>query len=100
MIMGFSFHIVTAQTFNRVEAVVGLGVLAENNGVAVADYDGDNDLDIFVVAKAPDDENSPKTLSRLFRNNNDGSFTDVTEIAGLTDLLLSGETGADMKILR
>lgn len=94
MIMGFSFHIVTAQTFNRVEAVVGLGVLEENNGVAVADYDGDNDLDIFVVAKAPDDENSPKTLSRLFRNNNDGSFTDVTEIAGLTDLLLSGETGA------
>ncbi|ARV09251.1 hypothetical protein BTO05_06185 [Winogradskyella sp. PC-19] len=95
IILSFSIETLSAQTFNRVEDIVGLGVLEENNGVAVADYDGDNDLDIFVVAKAPDDENSPKTLSRLFRNNNDGSFTDVTDIAGLTDLLLPGEAGAD-----
>ncbi len=75
-----------AQTFNRVEDVVGLGILEENNGVSVADYDNDNDLDIFVVAKAKDHPDSPKTLSRLFRNNNDGTFTDVTELAGFTDL--------------
>ena len=36
-----------SQTFERVEDIVGLGVLENNNGVAVADYDGDNDLDIF-----------------------------------------------------
>ncbi|RNC83455.1 MAG: T9SS C-terminal target domain-containing protein [Winogradskyella sp.] len=84
-----------SQTFNRVEDIVGLGILSENNGAAVADYDGDNDLDIFVVAKSPDDPDSPKTLSRLFRNNNDGSFTDVTEAAGFTDLLLPDEAGED-----
>ncbi|MDO1499744.1 FG-GAP-like repeat-containing protein [Winogradskyella maritima] len=82
------------QNFNRVEAVVGLDILEDNNGVAVADYDGDNDLDIFVVAKAKDDPNSPKTFSRLFRNDNNGSFTDVTEFAGL-DNLLSQEEGGD-----
>ncbi|WP_230080276.1 FG-GAP-like repeat-containing protein [Winogradskyella marina] len=84
-----------AQVFNRVEYTVGLGVLQENNGVAVADYDGDNDLDIFVVAKAKDDPNNPKTLSRLFQNNNDGTFTDVTEISGLVNLLSQDEGGSE-----
>ncbi|MFC0604756.1 FG-GAP-like repeat-containing protein [Winogradskyella pulchriflava] len=88
----FSFK-VSAQTFERVENNVGLNVLEENNGVAVADYDGDNDLDIFVVAKAKDNLEDSKSLSRLFRNNNDGSFTDVTEFAGFEDLLTSEEGG-------
>ncbi|MFD1063814.1 FG-GAP-like repeat-containing protein [Winogradskyella litorisediminis] len=95
IVFGCLSQILNAQTFSRVEDNVGLDILEENNGVAVADYDGDNDLDIFVVAKAPDDENAPKTLSRLFRNNNDGSFTDVTEVAGFSDLLLPAEAGAD-----
>ncbi|WP_111682988.1 FG-GAP-like repeat-containing protein [Winogradskyella tangerina] len=82
------------QTFERIENLAGLGVLKENNGVAVADYDGDNDLDIFVVATAKDNVESPKTLSRLFRNDNDGSFTDVTTESGLTNLF-SQEEGAE-----
>uniref|UniRef100_UPI00262A161A FG-GAP repeat domain-containing protein n=1 Tax=Winogradskyella sp. TaxID=1883156 RepID=UPI00262A161A len=77
---------VQAQTFNRVEDVAGLGVLEENNGVATADYDGDGDLDIFIVAKAKDNSERPKSLSRLFRNDNDGSFTDVTQAAGFSNL--------------
>ncbi|NNK73730.1 MAG: T9SS type A sorting domain-containing protein [Flavobacteriaceae bacterium] len=85
-----SFSIISqlsSQTFQRVEDIVGLGVLQENNGVAVADYDGDNDLDIFVVAGAIEDPLDPASFSRLFRNNNDGSFTDVTEASGLVNLL-------------
>lgn len=83
----FLFSIVTsAQSFERVEDIVGLGLLEDNNGVAVADYDGDNDLDIFVVAKEKDNINNEKTISRLFRNDNDGSFTDVTESAGFSNL--------------
>jgi hypothetical protein len=82
-----------SQNFERVESTVGLGVLEENNGVAVADYDGDNDLDIFVVAKAKDNADSPKTISRLFRNNNDGTFSDVTEFAGFEELLTQEEGG-------
>ncbi|MFP4847132.1 FG-GAP-like repeat-containing protein [Winogradskyella sp. PE311] len=82
----------SSQTFDRVEEIVGINA-EENNGVAVADYDGDNDLDIFIVAKAKDNPNSPKTLSRLYRNNNDGSFTDITEFAGFDELLLEDEGG-------
>lgn len=76
-----------AQTFDRIENVVGLGGLEKNNGVAVADYDGDNDLDIFVVANEIENPSKYASFSRLFRNNNDGSFTDVTEASGLVDLL-------------
>lgn len=75
------------QTFERAEMVSGLGVLKENNGVAVADYDGDLDLDIFVVAKAIDQEGVEKSHSKLFRNNNNGTFTDVTQESGLVNLL-------------
>ena len=77
---------VNAQTFAHIEATSGLNI-EKNNGVAVADYDGDNDLDIFVVAVAMDDDSDPNSHSRLFKNNNDGSFTDVTEASGLINLL-------------
>ncbi|MEM9679404.1 MAG: FG-GAP-like repeat-containing protein, partial [Bacteroidota bacterium] len=91
--ISLTFFFSGAQTFDRVESIVGIEVLEENNGVAVADYDGDYDLDIFVVAKAKDDTGIPKTYSRLFRNNNDGTFTDVTEDAGLFGLLSQDEDG-------
>jgi len=49
-------------------------------GAAVADYDNDGDLDLFVTAFGPD---------ALFRNNGDGTFTDVTGQAGVSDPLWS-----------
>ena len=82
----FSCFGAMAQTFERVESTIGLGVLQHNNGVAVADYDGDDDLDIFIVANALENEEDASTFSRLFRNNNDGSYTDVTEFSGLVGL--------------
>ena len=55
-------------------------------GVAIFDYDNDGKLDIFFTNGA--DINtlkkvSPKYWNRLFHNNGDGNFTDVTEKAGL-----------------
>jgi len=76
--LAFGNNHLFAQIFERTDVVSGLGILEENNGVAVADYDGDFDLDIFVVAKAKDEAGIAKSASRLFRNNNDGTFTDVT----------------------
>ncbi|AUP80586.1 FG-GAP-like repeat-containing protein [Flavivirga eckloniae] len=78
---------IQAQTFQRIENIVGLGSLNENNGVAVADYDGDLDLDIFIVAKAKDLDTKQNTKSKLYRNNSDGTFSDVTEASGLVNLL-------------
>jgi hypothetical protein len=55
-------------------------------GVAVFDYDSDGNLDIFFTNGADIADlkkTSPKYSNRLFRNNGDGTFTDVTEKAGL-----------------
>lgn len=82
-----------SQTFERSDTVSGFGILQENNGVAVADYDSDLDLDIFVVAKAKDVSGIEKTHSRLFRNNNNGTFTDVTQQSGLVNLFPESESG-------
>ncbi|TYB79416.1 FG-GAP-like repeat-containing protein [Bizionia myxarmorum] len=79
----------SAQVFQRAEAVSGLGNLEQNSGVAVADFDGDNAMDIFVVAEAIDRNGVERTHSKLYKNNNDGSFTDVTVAAGLNNMLIN-----------
>ncbi|WP_108802978.1 FG-GAP-like repeat-containing protein [Aquimarina sp. Aq107] len=82
-----------AQIFERIETISGLDNLRRNNGVSVADYDQDNDLDIFVVALEKDDPNNENSKSKLFRNNNDGTFDDVTIESGLVGFIpISQET--------
>ena len=57
------------------------------SGGAFLDMDGGGDLDIFLVQGGPLPEStSAKRLpSRLFRQNDDGTFTDVTQASGLGD---------------
>jgi len=55
-------------------------------GVAVFDYNNDGLLDIFVVNGASMPglvKEGPQFSDRLFRNNGDGTFADVTEKAGV-----------------
>ncbi|MGB2225255.1 MAG: FG-GAP-like repeat-containing protein [Polaribacter sp.] len=80
--------------FKHIETVTGFGNLRDNNGVAVADYDGDFDLDIFVVTVWKDDFGLEESKSRLYRNNGDGTYTDVTDGSGLENLLPVDEVDA------
>ena len=58
-------------------------------GVAVLDYDNDGRLDVFFVngARLPNpDKSDPKYWNRLYHQNAGGTFSDVTEKAGLTGM--------------
>ncbi|MDE0010083.1 MAG: CRTAC1 family protein [Candidatus Poribacteria bacterium] len=55
------------------------------SGGGFFDYDGDGDLDIYLVNGAiqTDNPSSQAQPNTLYRNNGDGTFTDVTEEAGV-----------------
>src|SRR5215475_14466624 len=56
------------------------------NGVAIFDYDNDGWPDIFLVngTRLEGFPAGKGPTNRLYHNNHDGTFTDVTEEAGLT----------------
>jgi hypothetical protein len=63
-------------------------VEATGSGVAILDYDHDGWPDIFLVNGTTLPGNAaenPASTSHLYRNNHDGTFTDITVSAGLAD---------------
>ena len=52
-------------------------------GCAFIDYDNDGWLDIFVLSGTRIEDPPANATNRLYKNNRDGTFTDVTEKAGL-----------------
>ena len=52
-------------------------------GCAFLDYDNDGWMDIFLLCGTRLDGNPPEATNRLYKNNRDGTFTDVTEKSGL-----------------
>ena len=81
---------VTAQagiTFRHVDGRTGEKYLIETlgSGALFFDYDNDGNLDIYVV-NANTIPPSPENRNVLYRNNGDGTFTDVTDASGLGDI--------------
>src|SRR6202030_288905 len=77
---GLRFRLENGATgnFHQAELMVG--------GVAVLDYNNDGCIDVFFTngAALPSlKKDSPKYYNRMFRNNCDGTFTDVTLQAGV-----------------
>ena len=85
--------------FEEIAARAGLRFVADSSptpnknqpetmvaGVALLDYDNDGYLDVYLVngAAIPSlRKESPRYWNRLFHNNRNGTFTDVTEKAGV-----------------
>jgi hypothetical protein len=59
------------------------------SGAGFFDYDNDGDLDVYLVQSGPYPGFTADRIFRntLYRNNGDGSFTDVTEASGAGDTL-------------
>jgi len=59
-----------------------------SGGVALFDYDNDGRLDIYLVNSLTVDlvKSKGKTRSALYHNNGDGTFSDVTDRAGVGDV--------------
>jgi hypothetical protein len=89
--LNFTLHSSTSPHRYSIETMTG--------GVAAFDYDNDGLLDLFFTngAEVPSLEKSnPGFLNRLFHNNGDGTFTDVTQKAGVGGLGYSmGVAAAD-----
>src|SRR6476620_10656519 len=63
-------------------------VVSMSGGVALFDYDNDGYLDIYLVNSLTVDmvKAKQKTRSLLYHNNGDGTFSDVTDKAGVGDI--------------
>jgi len=89
--LGVSFLDVAKESGLNVKTIYGgehkNKYLLETTGCGVAFYDYDNDgwLDIFLVngTRLEGFPNGQEPVSRLFKNNRDGTFTDVTLAAGV-----------------
>src|ERR1700746_2131782 len=56
---------------------------ANGCGCAFIDYDNDGWMDIFLLSGTRLEADPPDATNRLYKNNRDGTFTDVTDKAGL-----------------
>jgi len=77
---GLNYITATASTENKNQPQTMVA------GIALFDYDGDGYLDVYLVGGAAIPsliKETPVYWNRLFHNNHDGTFTDVTVKAGL-----------------
>jgi Tfp pilus assembly protein PilF len=72
-------------TFRDVTATTGIKAPGMAMGMTFVDYDHDGDLDLYVTQRpwAADFRNSGEVSNLLWRNNGNGTFTDVTQETGL-----------------
>ena len=78
------FHNQGNGTFLDVTASAGIPVRFSGKGIAWGDYNNDGNIDMYIArgeaGKIPPDGSSKTSL---YRNNGDGTFTEVTDQAGV-----------------
>jgi hypothetical protein len=74
---------------------------SSGSGITILDYDNDGDMDLYMLngtylagISDPDGEVFKNTPNQLYRNNGNGTFTDVTIEAGIGDQHWSMAAGA------
>ncbi len=70
-------------TFTESAAAWGLDAMHYGVSATTADFNGDGWLDLSVSSMGPSDGPPSAGQNRLYRNNGDGTFTDVAQAAGV-----------------
>ena len=83
-----------AQAFQKM-TIRDIAKMKNNYGNAVADYDQDGDLDIFIVAYDAFIAQEAETWSRLLENRGSGWFEDSTIESGLSSQFFNGSSKAN-----
>src|SRR3989441_601259 len=99
-------------TFTEAAARYGIADTGFTTHAVFFDYNGDGYLDLFLLNNSPKDfargaadthplgvrSNSPASYNKLYRNNGDGTFTDVSQKAGILRQVGDGlgVAGADL----
>jgi hypothetical protein len=79
-------------TFTEVTDQAGLGAVTNSRAATWGDFNNDGYLDLYVVNSGSDPVG--KDANQLYRNNKDGTFTDVARPAGVAVLVASRGRGA------
>ncbi len=87
MLLFFCLVILGQIRFTNVSAQAGINVTALGSSTAFFDYDNDGDEDLFISVQLGN--------AYLFRSNGNGTFTDVTNAAGLGGIQVRGVAFAD-----
>ena len=69
--------------FTDVTVAAGLGEPIASQAAAWADFDCDGHVDLYIAGEFKPEKPDPRNRGRLYRNNGDGTFTDVADSAGV-----------------
>ncbi len=73
-------------TFEKDEGNGLDGLWDEGRGAAWTDFDNDGLVDLYVVAGSEDHSDPPYRTNALYKNNGDGTWSDVAVSAGVADI--------------
>jgi len=78
-------------TYTEVGIQAGLGYTGSvyTMGVIAGDIDNDGDRDLFITTRGPADNFEYNLPNLLYQNNGDGTFTDISAMAGIVDTAYS-----------
>ena len=69
--------------FTDVTVAAGLCDPIASQAAAWADFDCDGHVDLYIAGEFKPEKPDPRNRGRLYRNNGDGTFTDVADSAGV-----------------
>ncbi len=72
-------------TFSEIASSRNISDEGHTHGIISADWDNDGDLDVFMTNQPVNATNPPPGRNRMYRNDGNGNFTDVSDLVGIEE---------------